>query len=173
MNQAIKSALTGLAMATVATYASSTELQDPFYVEPGVLQVGQADEEFVSFDLEALDALPQVSFETSTIWTDGSSLYSGVSVATLLEEAGMGEMMGQSGATLELVALNDYRVQIPIEDIGEELPIVATRIDGETVSIREKGPYWLIYPFDRAAEYRTEETYKRSIWQLAQMIVLE
>jgi hypothetical protein len=34
------------------------------------------------------------------------------------------------------------------------------------MSLREKGPLWVIYPYDSDPAYRTEETYSRSIWQL-------
>jgi hypothetical protein len=34
------------------------------------------------------------------------------------------------------------------------------------MSLREKGPLWIIYPFDSSPEYQTELTYSRSIWQL-------
>jgi hypothetical protein len=34
------------------------------------------------------------------------------------------------------------------------------------MSLREKGPLWIIYPFDSSPEYQTELIYSRSIWQL-------
>ena len=140
---------------------------------PGELTVGRAGAAPVVLDLEAIDALPQSSFETATIWTDEVQSFSGVPVALLLEHAGLADAIGRQDRTLQLVALNDYRVEIPLDEVTMEVPIVATRIDERTVSIRDKGPYWLIYPFDDDARYRSEEIYKRSIWQLAQMIVLE
>lgn len=140
---------------------------------PGQLQVTQDGAASVSFDLDALDAFEQVSFETGTIWTDGTSRFSGVPVAVLLAAAGFEEVLENDEARLELVALNDYRVSIPMAEIGPEVPIVATRIDGEPMPIREKGPYWLIFPYDHDPRYRTEDSYKRSIWQLVQMVVTE
>jgi hypothetical protein len=39
-------------------------------------------------------------------------------------------------------------------------------MDGKTMSVRDKGPLWIIYPYDSSADYRTEVVYSRSIWQL-------
>ncbi|EYD70932.1 hypothetical protein [Limimaricola hongkongensis] len=173
MHIASKSAIAAWIIAATMSGPAAAEFSIPIVIEPNVLQVGREGEETTSFDLQALDALPQVRFETSTIWTDMVNTYSGVPVAVLLEEAGLGDSLSQDDAMLELVALNDYRVRIPLADIEDDLPIIATRVDGRTFSIRDRGPYWLVYPYDRAPEYRTEDTYKRSIWQLTQMVVLE
>lgn len=121
-------------------------------------------------DLAALDAMPQESFRTGTIWTNGTSRFSGVPLAALLERMGVSR---DGRGHVELVALNDYRVQIPMDEIGETAPIVATRVDGEPMPVREKGPYWVVYPYDRAAEFRTEYTFARSIWQLAEVRVAD
>ena len=38
-----------------------------------------------------------------------------------------------------MVALNDYAVEMPIDEIGETYPVVATRMNGETMGVRDKG----------------------------------
>ncbi|WPY93123.1 hypothetical protein T8T21_08280 [Limimaricola variabilis] len=176
-------ALVGLSMpgfSAAETDSTRTEVQHApvtdesrSQIEPGKLRIGGPDVTPLVLDLAALDELEQESFETGTIWTDGESQFSGVPVAALIEAAGLSELRSDPDAVLEMTALNDYRVRIPLSDIEDRVPIVATRIDGETVSIREKGPFWIVYPYDRGPEYRTEEHYKRSIWQLAQMTVTE
>ncbi|MGR3498015.1 MAG: molybdopterin-dependent oxidoreductase [Limimaricola soesokkakensis] len=139
----------------------------PAAAQPGsmALSVTGPDRSVTMLDLAALDAMPQESFVTGTIWTDGDARFSGVPLAALLERLGVEAEAG----TIELVALNDYRVEIPIEEIDDSAPIVATRIDGETVPVREMGPYWVVYPYDLDPRYRTEATFARSIWQLAQV----
>jgi hypothetical protein len=37
------------------------------------------------------------------------------------------------------------------------------------MSVRDKGPLWLIYPYDSKAEYQSETIYSRSIWQLVKI----
>lgn len=115
------------------------------------------------FDLERLDALPQAGFTTRTPWLDGVRRFSGVPGVALLEA------VGASGREVVATALNDYRVTIPIEDFRTTGLILATRLDGEPIPVRQKGPLWVIYPFDAEARLRNEVFYSRSIWQLRRL----
>ena len=110
-----------------------------------------------------LDALPQTEFRTSTIWTEGENEFSGVALRDLLDA------VGAQGGKLRAVAINDYAVEIPASDAVEGGPIVATRMNGQPMSVREKGPLWVVYPFDAKEEYRSELIYSRSIWQLKEL----
>ena len=121
----------------------------------------------VTFSLEDLDAMDQTSIETSTIWTDGVNSFSGVPLKALLEAH------NATGATIEMVALNDYSVSMPISELEENAPIIASRMNGETMSVRDKGPFWVIFPYDSKSKYQSEIVYSRSIWQLNRLTVLE
>lgn len=111
-------------------------------------------------DQALIDSLPQHEFTTSTIWTEGKATYSGVLLRDLLAVA------GATGTTVTLTALNDYQITMPAADAAEDGPILATRVDGKPMSVRDKGPVWLVYPYDENPAYRSEQTYARSIWQL-------
>ena len=124
------------------------------------LKVVSLDGEEHVLYLDELDAMEQVEFSTTTIWTEGTAVFSGVPVMHLLEA------IGAQGSTLRMSALNDYAVEMPVADLEENAPIVATRMNGETMSVRNKGPYWIIYPFDSDPQFRTEANYARSVWQL-------
>ena len=39
--------------------------------------------------------------------------------------------------------------------------------------MRDKGPLWIIYPYDQNTDYQTEVIYSRSIWQLDRIEVLK
>lgn len=118
-------------------------------------------------DREALAALPVTSFETSTIWTDGAHTFQGVSLHDLAA------LVGATEGAFMATAINDYSVEIPMEDAVDGGPIVAYLMDGEEMSVREKGPLWVIYPYDSKADYRTEVIYSRSIWQLDRLEVVK
>lgn len=112
------------------------------------------------FDLEMLKSLEPIELTTSTIWTEGVHTFTGVPLKTLLDHLGI------EAGTLRMTAINDYMVEVPVEDGVENGPILAFAIDGELMSVRDKGPLWLIYPFDAEPKYRSEVYYSRSIWQL-------
>ena len=114
-------------------------------------------------DRAALEALPQTHFSTQTLWTEGVSLFSGPSLRMVLDKAGIGQ------GSLVLHALNDYEVEITAEDITKDWPIIATRIDGKPFSVRENGPLWLIFPYDRDEDFRRDRIYAVSVWQLVQI----
>ena len=124
-------------------------------------------ENTAQFDMEMLQSLDTTTFKTSTIWTEGNHLFEGVSLAKLVEHLGI------EGESLQATAINDYAVEIPLEDAVEDGPIIAYKMDGETMSLRDKGPLWIVYPFDTNSSYSTEMTYARSIWQLDRIEVLD
>jgi hypothetical protein len=49
--------------------------------------------------------------------------------------------------------------------------LLAFKADGEYMSVREKGPLFVIYPFDRFPDIRNELYYSRAIWQLRRLTV--
>ncbi|MBK5927316.1 oxidoreductase [Rhodobaculum claviforme] len=115
--------------------------------------------------MAALRALDPVTLTTSTPWTDSAQRFEGVPLARLLGSPRPGD------GTLRLVALNDYVVEMPLADVGDTLPIVAYSRDGQPMSIRDKGPYWVIYPFDDSPDHRSETHFSRSVWQLVRIEV--
>ncbi|ABG33058.1 oxidoreductase [Roseobacter denitrificans] len=120
-----------------------------------------------TFDMAELRQLPASSIETTTIWTTGSQTFEGVSLADLLAH------VGATGSTIRAVALNDYAVSIPVTDAVAGGPIVAYTQNGAEMSIRDKGPLWVIYPFDDKQIYKSEEYYSRSIWQLDRIEIIK
>lgn len=131
-------------------------------------QVAQANADGAAvFDLALLDSLPQESFATSTIWTEGTLTFSGPPLAAVLDAA------GATGTRIVARAVNDYAVEIPLAEIDARYPILATRINGETFSVRDKGPIWIVYPYDAAPAWRTEVNFGRSVWQLAVLTLAE
>jgi len=119
------------------------------------------------FDLGMLAALPTRTFETGTVWTDTVEAFTGVPLKTLLEH------VEAEGDMLRATAINDYSVEIPVSEIEDNAPIVAFLRNGEEMSLRDKGPLWIIYPFDADARYQREVIYSRSIWQLERLEILE
>lgn len=114
----------------------------------------------IRLDRAAIETLPQIDFQTTTIWTDGTHHFSGPSLLSVLRAAGIVD------GVVSLRAANDYSVEIPVAELTENAPIIASRIDGKPFDLREKGPLWLVYPYDSSPAYQSETVYSRSLWQL-------
>lgn len=112
------------------------------------------------FDMDMLAALPQRSFTTGTPWYPAPHKFTGPLLRDVLAA------VGASGQALVAVALNDYKVSIPFDDSRERDVIIARLFDDQPMSIRDKGPLFIIYPFDSDVELRSERYYSRSAWQL-------
>lgn len=123
--------------------------------------------ETLQFDHATFDALADSEFETSTTWTDGIHRFRGLSLSTLTD------LLALSDGTFLATAINDYAVEIPVSDARPGGPIIAYQIDGNVMSVREKGPLWIVYPYDSSPDYRTAVIHARSIWQLDRLVVVK
>jgi hypothetical protein len=119
----------------------------------------------IEFDLPALQKLAQRTIVTATPWYSGASEFTGPLLRDVLAAAGAGAATDSSG-TLRCTALNDYRVEIPFDDTRRYDVVVAHLLNGKPMSVREKGPLFVIYPFDEQSQLRTSTYYNRCIWQL-------
>lgn len=113
-----------------------------------------------NFDMGMLESLPQASFATRTPWYAQAKRFTGPLLRDVLAAA------GAQGGSLRLVALNDYRVDMPFEDAQRHDVIVARLLDDKPMAVRDKGPLFVIYPFDARPELRSAIYYSRSAWQL-------
>ncbi len=118
------------------------------------------------FDLALLETLGTASFATSTQWTEGVLEFKGVSLLRLLDA------IGADPTALEVIAINEYQINVPASDAVDGGPILAWQQSGKLLSVREKGPLWLIYPYDKSEAYRTDEIYARSVWQVVKINLL-
>lgn len=113
-----------------------------------------------AFDLAMLEALPGRETTTTTPWYDGAQSFAGPLGSALLAA------VGATGETLVVTAINDYVTEIPLSDFATWPVILATRHNGAVMSVREKGPLFVIYPFDSDKKLNTEVYYGRSAWQV-------
>jgi hypothetical protein len=112
------------------------------------------------FDMAMLERLPQVSFTTKTPWYAQARKFTGPLLRDVLARA------GATGTTLRAVALNDYWVEIPFDDATRHDVIVARLLDDKPMAVRDKGPLFVVYPFDAQPELNSTVYYGRSAWQL-------
>lgn len=124
----------------------------------GALKAGPG--KTVQLDLAQLSALPQQQLHTQTPWYPAPRTFSGPLLQDVLN------LVGVQGQTLEARAINDYKVSIPVSDAARFKPVLALQIDGKPIALRDKGPLFIVYPYDSDPQLRSSVYYSRSIWQL-------
>lgn len=119
----------------------------------------------IEFDRTGLEALPQVTVNTKTPWHDGVVVFEGPLIGDVLKVTGF------KGVEIEVIALNGYRAKIPVSDLQEFGPILALKENGEYMRIRDRGPIFVIYPFDQKPQINNEIYYSRSVWQVREIVI--
>jgi hypothetical protein len=120
-----------------------------------------------AFAMAMLEALPGRSASMETPWTNGVTRFDGPLLRAVLEAA------GAKGATLKLKAINDYAADVPIEDATGIDSMLALKMDGKPMSVRDKGPVFMIRPFDTNPELYNEKYFSRSVWQIKEIEVVD
>lgn len=69
------------------------------------------------------------------------------------------------------VAVDEYRAQIPFSDCLQFDMILAHQVDGQALTPKNKGPLFVVYPYDSKPELQSIRYYERSIWQLKSLRV--
>jgi len=121
--------------------------------------------ETAQFDRAMLEKLGMESFTTTTPWFTGPVEFEGIRLDALLE------IVGADGTEVQAVALNDYKATIPLEDFAKYNVLLALKRDGEYMPVRDKGPLFIVYPYDEFDELQAQTFYSRSVWQVKELIV--
>ncbi|MBR7654342.1 oxidoreductase [Brucella oryzae] len=117
------------------------------------------------FDRDMLEAVGLETVETANPWYDGRVRFEGVSMDKLMT------VVGAKGTKVTAVALNDYVSTLPMEDLKKFNVILAMKRDGNYMAVRDKGPLFIIYPYDSDPQLQSQTYYTRSAWQVAKLIV--
>lgn len=161
---AVLLALFALAPATASAQTLPAPAGAPILEITGRISVTNGDAK-ARFDLAMLESLGVSRIRTSTAWTNGQQNFEGVSLKTLLER------VGAFGTQIEAIALNDYKVEIPVSDFSRWPAILAYRHNGELMRVRDKGPLWIVYPQDDFPALNTKEMQGRWAWQVKELRV--
>lgn len=116
------------------------------------------------FSRAELKELTQTSYRTSTEWTDGAPEFSGPLARDVIASVGVGD-----ATTAVLIAANDYAIEVPIDELLKYDVILATSVDGKRLSLRDKGPIWVMYPRDQHKELQDPMFNGRLIWQMVRI----
>jgi hypothetical protein len=117
------------------------------------------------FDIASLEKLGVVSFQTASPWYNGRTTFTGIPLKKLMD------YVGAKGSVVKVTALNDYTTVIPLSDFSKYNVILASKINGEYIRVRDKGPLFIVYPYDSKPELNNQVFYSRSAWQVSKMSI--
>jgi hypothetical protein len=114
----------------------------------------------INLTLAQIEAMGSANIVTTTPWHDGLTTFEGVPMARFLE------VVGAHGTTAYVQALNDFSMDMPLSDLIRFDAIMAFKTDGKYMEIADKGPLFIVFPYDDVSEVRNELFYARSVWQI-------
>ncbi|MCK5930567.1 MAG: hypothetical protein KAG89_00200 [Fulvimarina manganoxydans] len=122
---------------------------------PGILTFRQAD----------LARLPQRQIVTTTPWHREPTTFEGPDLDAVLDS--------KAGDDLEclLIALNDYVAAVSTKDFRDYDGILAIKENGEFLTVNNKGPVFVVFPFSERPELQIQAAYARCVWQLVEIEV--
>jgi hypothetical protein len=153
---------------TFAVQASASPLQSapgaPILVISGKIQNSNDGKQAV-FDRQLLEGVGMETMVTQTPWYKEPQSFEGVRLARLMK------FVGAYGTLVEASALNDYSCELPISDFEQYNTILALKRNGVYMPVSDKGPLFIVYPFDSAPELQNDKFYMRSAWQVSELKV--
>ena len=125
-----------------------------------VNQNGQA-----ALDRQLIEAIGMDMVVTKTPWYKDTEHFEGVRLSRLMD------YVGAFGDRVLISALNDYTSELPLSDFSQYGTLLALKRNGAYMPVSDKGPLFVIYPFDQNPELRQDKFYMRSVWQVSAMEV--
>lgn len=119
--------------------------------------------ETMTLAVKDLESERSRNITTSTPWTTGIKRFSG----PLLRD--LAALRPFPVRTIEVNALNDYSAVIQNSDAERYDFILATRIDGELIRVRDNGPLWIILPLDEKPTLKSQYYYSQMVWQVKEI----
>lgn len=138
------------------------------YIDGDIINRNHNDGYMLTADV--FNKLKKSHINTTTSWTQPGHVvdFEGVEFKDLLT------LVGARGKTLRMKALNEYWVDIPFSDVEQYDILLANKMDGSPLKVRDFGPYFVIYPLDSYYEKLNSPTYQaRHIWQVYSITVID
>ena len=129
---------------------------------PGPLLTLSFAQQEVALEAEQLLALPQQTVATHTAWTDDVKVFQGPLMRDLLA---LLDGLPEQG-TARLIAWNDYEIEVPLSDFKQWDVLAAHTMDGQRLTLADRGPLWVVYPRDQDPQLRDSRYDHRWAWML-------
>ncbi len=98
----------------------------------------------LELDMSTLEGFGLVKYTVNDPWLNATNTYTGVLISDLYK------IIGSSSAatSLHFTALDDYEVEISLEDAAKWPILLATRNNGNYMDVENSGPTRVIFPYD-------------------------
>ncbi|WP_211252982.1 molybdopterin-dependent oxidoreductase [Vibrio pacinii] len=148
----------------VAAFALSSPTEDTLLWVSGNINQSNSTSG-VEFDEPMLSQLEMGVIRTNNHVVEDIVEYKGPYLASLLDK------VGAQGESVKVIAWDDYMVSIPISDIKKYQVILATHENGQKMTLDDKGPFFVVFPFSDFPELRNDFYYSLSVWQVREIVV--
>lgn len=138
----------------------------PSYLHALPSLIVESDTGSLTLDREELEAFPQTTITTESPYYSGSVEFSGPTLQRIVEHFGVN---GKVQITLQ--ALNDYQVVGSLEEMLGLGAIIATRKNSKPMSVRDRGPFWIMLPLSERPELNHEDFHRYMVWQLNRIVL--
>lgn len=150
---------------TTSSFASSVVKQDDTLLSIQVAQDSDCNSSGALLTEEHILALPQQQFTTLHKWSPVAQTFSGPLLEDVLN------IYCKDVTSIELSALNNYSLTLDFKLTKQYQPIVAHSINGNRLSIRDKGPLWVMIDHERH-NIKKKNLEGMMIWQLSDIMIL-
>lgn len=98
----------------------------------------------LELDMSTLEGFGLVKYTVNDPWLNATNTYTGVLISDLHR------IIGSSGAatSFHITALDDYQVDISLEDAAKWPILLATQNNGNYMDVENSGPTRVIFPYD-------------------------
>ena len=112
------------------------------------------------YSVDQLLNIQTSTLKTLTPWSKGEPIFKGLNIIDLLNKHNI------TSGELKLTALNDYSISVPVQELIEAQAFLAMYQDDKILKVRDKGPFWLIFPWSNRSELINTKVSSWSIWQI-------
>lgn len=125
----------------------------------GNIKVKNTDES-AEFDRDMIAEFKTHEITTTNHIASKPTVYKGFRLTDLIERVkGVGKVV-------RVYALDDYLAELSYADIKKYKVILATHENGRQLTIEDRGPFFVVFPFSDHPEIQHDSYYNQSVWQI-------
>lgn len=117
----------------------------------------------VEISLADIEKLPMAQTTLTTNWGVNGT-WQGVLLADVLDANGLGK-----ADEVHLLAMDDYAIDIKVQEIRSEKAFLATRFNGKPIEPDDKGPLMLLWPGNAEAVLNGTASVANWIWSIVEI----